>query len=83
MLMSRAPLPRLKYAVLHGTVITLADLPEGKNVRWVKRRKQIVVAAVRAGLLTATEACRRYQLSPEEFEAWNRAFGSEQVPGGR
>jgi len=81
--MSRAALPRLKYTVLRGKVITLTDLPEGKNVRWVKSRKQIVVAAVRAGLLTAADACARYQLSAEEFESWNQAFSLEGLPGER
>jgi hypothetical protein len=58
-------------------VITLADLPQPKNVRWVKSRKLIVVAAVQAGLLTMEDACARYELSREEFLSWHRAFGLE------
>ena len=38
------------------------------------RRKAAVVAAVSAGMITVEEACRRYQLSEEEFVAWQQAF---------
>ena len=38
------------------------------------RRKAAVVAAVSAGVITVEEACRRYQLSEEEFVSWQRAF---------
>jgi hypothetical protein len=40
--------------------------------RWVVRRKAAVVMAVLSGLITLEEACRRYQLSEEEFLAWKR-----------
>jgi len=32
------------------------------------------VAAVRGGLLSLDEACRRYTLTVEEFLAWQRAI---------
>jgi hypothetical protein len=51
-----------------------AELPPPDTKRWVVRRKAAVVAAVRAGVITVHEACRRYQLSEEEFFAWQRAF---------
>ena len=38
------------------------------------RRKAAVVAAVSSGMVTLEEACRRYQMSEEEFFAWQRAF---------
>ena len=38
------------------------------------RRKAAVVAAVSAGVITVKEACRRYQLSEEEFVSWQQAF---------
>jgi hypothetical protein len=47
----------------------------------VVRRKAVVVAAVRNGALTLQEACRRYQLSLEEFLAWQRAIDRHGVPG--
>lgn len=50
--------------------LTLDDLPPPDTRRWVMRRKAEVVAGVRAGLLTVEEACRRYDLSDEEFNSW-------------
>ena len=45
------------------------------------RRKAAVVAAVHAGMITVEEACRRYELSEEEFLAWQRAFEAHGLPG--
>lgn len=45
------------------------------------RRKAAVVAAVRAGVITLEEACRRYELSEEELVAWQRAFETYGLPG--
>ncbi|SMO55169.1 DUF1153 domain-containing protein [Paracoccus laeviglucosivorans] len=56
-----------------GTILTLADLPPA-GVRWVARRKAMVVAAVQHGLLAREDAIARYDLSEEEFEAWTSAF---------
>ncbi|OYQ31372.1 hypothetical protein CHU95_19615 [Niveispirillum lacus] len=50
--------------------LTLDDLPPPETRRWVMRRKAEVVAGVRAGLLTAEQACLRYDLSMEEFLSW-------------
>lgn len=46
------------------------DLPSANTKRWVIRRKAAVVNAVNAGVLTLADACTRYKLSVEEFEAW-------------
>ena len=48
----------------------LADLPPLGTRRWVPRRKAEVVAAVDRGILTADDACERYNLTMEEFESW-------------
>lgn len=48
------------------------NLPPANTRRWVPRRKAEVVAAVDHGILTAEEACQRYQLTMEEFEIWER-----------
>jgi hypothetical protein len=58
-----------------------AALPPPNTQRWVLRRKAAVVAAVRAGVITLEEACRRYQLSEEEFLGWQRAFEAHGLPG--
>jgi hypothetical protein len=38
--------------------------------RWTIRRKAAVVAAVHSGAITLEAACRRYELSIEEFRTW-------------
>jgi hypothetical protein len=53
-----------------GSPLTIADLPPSGTGRWVIRRKAEVVAAVRGGLLTPEEACRRYMLTADELLAW-------------
>jgi hypothetical protein len=63
-----------------GSPLTLPDLPPASTRRWVIRRKAEVVAAVRGGLLSLDQACRRYNLTAEEFLAWQCAidrFGLE------
>jgi hypothetical protein len=40
----------------------------------VARRKAAVVAAVSSGMIALEEACRRYEMSEEEFLTWQRAF---------
>ena len=57
------------------------ELPPPDTKRWVVRRKAAVVAAVHAGVITVEEACRRYQLSEEEFLAWQHAFEAYGLPG--
>ena len=54
--------------------LALTALPPPGTMRWVARRKAAVVAAVSCGQITLEEACRRYQLSEEEFSSWQRAF---------
>ena len=50
--------------------MTLDDLPPADTKRWVTTRKAKVVDAVRSGLITLEEACKRYALSVEEFVTW-------------
>ena len=53
---------------------SMTELPSPKTRRWEARRKAAVVAAVSSGIITLEEACRRYQMSEEEFFAWQRAL---------
>ena len=62
-------------------VMTLDDLPSENTRRWVARRKATVVAAVRCGLITLEDACRRYTLSVEEYLSWERAIEKYGLPG--
>ncbi len=55
-----------------GTPMTVDDLPPPETKRWVIRRKAEVVAAVRGGLISLEEACKRYTLTIEEFLSWQR-----------
>jgi Protein of unknown function (DUF1153) len=56
-----------------------ADLPLPGTKRWVARRKAALVAAVRNGIIDLDEACRRYEVSEEEFRAWERAIEAHGV----
>lgn len=53
-----------------GEQLTLADLPVPGTARWSPRRKAIVVAAVKGGLITLEEACARYRMILDEFLSW-------------
>jgi hypothetical protein len=64
-----------------GAPLTLADLPPANTQRWVIRRKAEVVAAVRGGLLSLEEACDRYQLTSEEFIAWQQSIDRHGMAG--
>jgi hypothetical protein len=57
------------------------DLPPPDTKRWVTRRKAVIVNAVSAGVISLEEVCRRYELSVEEFLAWQRAIDTHGVPG--
>jgi transposase-like protein len=60
---------------------TVADLPSADTRRWVPRRKAVIVDAVRQGVVSLEEVCRRYQLSAAEFPSWQRAIATHGVPG--
>jgi transposase-like protein len=51
------------------------------GTRWVVRRKAALIEAVRSGEITLDEACRQYQLSPEEFNGWVSAYEKHGAPG--
>src|SRR5215218_4266406 len=65
-----SPAPARRVLAPDSTVLTLADLPQPDAQRWVASRKAIVVAAVRGGLLSMSDACARYRLTTEEFLNW-------------
>jgi hypothetical protein len=62
-------------------VLELALLPPPNTTRWTPRRKAGIVAAVRIGLISLDEACRRYGLTNEEFAAWRRLLEKHGVAG--
>ena len=64
-----------------GAASSLDSLPPTDTKRWVIRRKAEVVAAVRAGVISLEDACKRYTLSVEEFLSWQRLVDSHGLPG--
>lgn len=68
-----------RFHTLARRAMTLADLPPRNTRRWVASRKAAVVAAVRERLLTETEACDLYGLSPEELASWRDALNQHGV----
>jgi hypothetical protein len=74
--------PRLRYVLApDGSPLTVADLPPPNTKRWVIRRKAEVVAAVRGGLLSLDDACKRYRLTLDEFLSWHRLIDRRGLPG--
>ena len=59
-----------------GTIMTRADLPPERTVRWVASRKAAVVKAVAHGLISRDHALSTYQLSEEEFDGWEKAVAA-------
>jgi hypothetical protein len=59
----------------------LVEVPPAQITRWVPRRKAQVVMAVRGGVLSLDEACRRYALTAEEFLTWQRAIDAHGLAG--
>lgn len=56
-----------------GSVMTQADLPSAKTRRWVASRKAAVVRGVAYGLISQSDALKKYQISEDEFHEWVRA----------
>lgn len=56
-------------------------LPPANTKRWVIRRKAAVVAGVRNGVISLEDACRRYNLSVEEFLSWQRLIEDHGLRG--
>jgi len=74
-------MPGIKVIGPTGKPMTLADLPAPGTKRWVVRRKAEVVAGVRGGLITLTEACNRYNLTEDEFRSWQKLFDNHGLAG--
>jgi hypothetical protein len=50
------------------------QLPPVGPIRWVVSRKIEVLYAIRKGLLSCDEACRRYGISMDELLSWQEAM---------
>src|SRR5437764_14447800 len=53
---------------------TIGEMPQlpSPNQRWTGLRKATVIDAVRGGWVSIEEICRRYNISADEFVAWER-----------
>ena len=58
----------------------IPELP-ALSKRWTVRRKAAVVEAVRGGWVPIKEVSRLYNLSVDEFLAWERDIDRNGVPG--
>lgn len=65
----------------HRVPVRVDDLPAPDTKRWHIHRKAQVVDAVRAGVVSLEEACRRYQLSADEFASWQQLIEAHGLPG--
>ena len=67
----------------HSALDVFTRMPElpSLNERWTVRRKAAVIEAVRGGWVPIDEICRLYNLSVDEFLAWERDMDRNGVPG--
>ena len=56
---------------LGGFLNRVPELPSPRQ-RWTVRRKAAVIEAVRGGWVPINEICERYNISVDEFVAWER-----------
>ena len=61
-------------------VLEVPELPRAGQ-RWTVRRKATVVEAVRGGWVPINEVCVLYNISVDEFVAWERDFDRYGEPG--
>ena len=59
-----------------GTIMTQADLPPADTKRWVASRKAAVVRGVAYGLISQSDALKKYQISEDEFHEWVKAVAA-------
>ena len=56
------------------------DLPRPAQ-RWTVRRKAVVIQAVRGGWVPIEDVCELYDISADEFVAWERDIDRYGTPG--
>ena len=59
-----------------GSIMTQADLPPVNTRRWVASRKAAVVRGVAYGLITQSDALKKYGISEDEFHEWIKAVAA-------
>jgi hypothetical protein len=71
--------PEIAGAARHGS--SASSEPVQSTKRSTVRRKAAIVEAVRGGRVSLDEVCRAYNLSIDEFLAWERDMDRYGVPG--
>lgn len=61
--------------------MTLENLPSPSTKRWVIRRKAQVVEAVRSGIISRNDACKKYNISIEEYLSWQHLIDRHGIRG--
>lgn len=62
-----------------GEPVTAETLPPAGTLRWMPHRKAQVVCAIRDGIITREEACRRYDISNAELFTWERLLDEDGI----
>ncbi len=75
MFLKKVDRPR-SVTLADGSIMTQADLPPAQTKRWVASRKAAVVRGVAYGLITQSDALKRYQISEDEFHEWVKAVAA-------
>jgi len=80
--MSEIERPRTRPVIgPNGSPLNLADLFPPGTSRWVPRRKAEIIAAIKGGMLTFEDACKRYNLGAEELLSWQRSVQKHGLRG--
>ena len=74
---------RMNFIELEIPPTSIEDLPPPDTKRWVMRRKESVVYAVQAKIMSLDDACERFGISLEEFESWQRFIQRHGIGGDR
>ena len=64
----------------NDSIDAVPELPKSRQ-RWTARRKAGIIAAVRGGWVPTEEICDAYNVSVDEFLAWERDIDRYGVPG--
>ena len=61
--------------------LSLADLPDSHDTRWVMSRKAKLIEAIHAGLISMEDAAERYRLTLDELAEWQDYFNRHGARG--
>ena len=73
-------LDRINDDAWAACVLSGSALPK-PPLKWTARRKTAVVEAVRRSRASIEQICERYQISVDEFLAWERDLDRHGMPG--